>query len=977
MLFVAAAFLLAHASSSFSAQLDSENEIDTAATEALTILSKHQVVYSHAPVKTDYKSITRFNARGMQHVYTITHAFLDLVQRDDVLPKSLNASVLLDTPEQEWPAVMREHWQDIMLQYIGVLTAAACGLLFALAVPVACFCLCCCRCAGKCGAYPQHFDKKSDSCKRFSIGVLLSALVIVAMFGVVCAFVTNYYAYDGLQKLPERLRTSTEDSRQYLDNTGREVNTLFVTNYGELETVLGNILDESGPILKRSLAEVTHAVAIDDLTAIVSNLGTVKRYLKEIQTKTHLLQDKVGQLRLGLNGTRVRLLQALDRCSDSAVCREFLEEYDVGKDLAIATDYSDLPLALPDLSLIMKDISDLMNNDIENKVRGGQKQLNKVKTDIERSIGDIRPKIKAEIRKMGKYLEDQANDIQRYLNEMDSSVATVESDIPKIKPLLDEYGDYAFYIGLGMAFMVLLILLCYIFGLFYGFCGKRPGNVYGDDCCNTGTGANWLLAAVYLTFLFSCVLLLVATAQFLVGSTVDKVACEALKNPNSSEIFQLIDERFVQPMIAENHPDSADDTITLNELIANCHKNMTLYTMLKAQDIYDVEELRHWRRRYGIGDFIDNLKRKIKLDDLKDIQILSPEAERELVDLAESEISDLNFSQYTALLSEEITSIDIAKFTTRLRQVKERLTRTQARLVGPAIDNEALFLDQMQRVVMDMKLAMKDLVNSVEALEQEAKHSTPNLRESLRSLILQATKATQFLRSEGPQLVDRLTDQYVNETVGLIDDYVERVINHTRNRVGRCEPMSNSYNATVIAICNEIVDPFNGFWASIGWCLMLFLPAIALSLSLVSLYRKSEPYPGPLVERVPEESVAPVASTSQGGHAKKKKRGHRRNASEYLPDSAHYRAGYAYQHASNENRFQDISPRNSAQASVAAPVAAGPQPSTSGGTGLPRYSSNPSLDGPAGAGTEYERPPPYYYPGGDVPPPLPAPNARP
>merc|ERR1719328_587449 len=159
-----------------------------------------------------------------------------------------------------------------------------------------------------------------------------------------------------------------------------------------------------------------------------------------------------------------------------------------------------------------------------------------------------------------------------------------------------------------------------------------------------------------------------------------------------------------------------------------------------------------------------------------------------------------------------------------------------------------------------MKLAMKDLVNSVEALELEAKHATPNLRESLRSLIRQAKAAREVLRKSGPQLVDQLTDQYVNETVGLIDQYVERVIGHTRNRVGRCEPLSNSFNATVIAVCNEIVDPFNGFWASIGWCYLFYLPSIALAIALVSLYRKSEPYPGPLVEVQPEDVGPPPNS---------------------------------------------------------------------------------------------------------------------
>jgi hypothetical protein len=33
-----------------------------------------------------------------------------------------------------------------------------------------------------------------------------------------------------------------------------------------------------------------------------------------------------------------------------------------------------------------------------------------------------------------------------------------------------------------------------------------------------------------------------------------------------------------------------------------------------------------------------------------------------------------------------------------LLQVRERLGRTQGSIVGPAIDNEALFLDQMEQV---------------------------------------------------------------------------------------------------------------------------------------------------------------------------------------------------------------------------------------------------------------------------------------
>ena len=50
------------------------------------------------------------------------------------------------------------------------------------------------------------------------------------------------------------------------------------------------------------------------------------------------------------------------------------------------------------------------------------------------------------------------------------------------------------------------------------------------------------------------------------------------------------------------------------------------------------------------------------------------------------------------LIEQQITSIDLASFTRKLRQVRERLGRTQGSIVGPAIDNEALFLDQMEQV---------------------------------------------------------------------------------------------------------------------------------------------------------------------------------------------------------------------------------------------------------------------------------------
>lgn len=68
-------------------------------------------------------------------------------------------------------------------------------------------------------------------------------------------------------------------------------------------------------------------------------------------------------------------------------------------------------------------------------------------------------------------------------------------DIPKFeRQYIRVYMPYRYYLDLAASTMLLVIVLCLTLGLFYGFCGRRPeGGPYGDDCCNKGTGARFLM----------------------------------------------------------------------------------------------------------------------------------------------------------------------------------------------------------------------------------------------------------------------------------------------------------------------------------------------------------------------------------------------------------------------------------------------------------------------------------------------------
>ena len=237
------------------------------------------------------------------------------------------------------------------------------------------------------------------------------------------------------------------------------------------------------------------------------------------------------------------------------------------------------------------------------------------------------------------------------------------------------------------------------------------------------------------------------------------------------------------------------------EVISECHQNLTLYTILKLEKSHNISQLADWRARYGIGDYIENLKNKIQLEQLKHITLLFPETAKDLKELADSKISDMNFTGLTSLLEAEITKIDLPTFITRLKDLKDQVYSFEAtRPIVPKLENEALWLGQMNDLVEEMKVTVANLSLTVGQLGEMFKFNKSSMREAITSLLGQADRATEILQTEGPELITSLTDQYVGETVDIIDCYVSRVSSRIQTEVGFCSPLSTSYNATVMVV---------------------------------------------------------------------------------------------------------------------------------------------------------------------------------
>ncbi|RLU21443.1 hypothetical protein DMN91_005816 [Ooceraea biroi] len=897
------------------------------------IMASQALSYSTVnTVGLPYNATTKFNPKGMGQLYNVTNMFIDLVQSKQAYPNGMitlvNGAPVFADPLKEW--------RIIVTHYGGLAGLALIGLLLAAILPCAGLFFCCCRCAGHCGARSQPFDKKHDHCKKIMLSIVLIGVATIILFGVVCAFVTNEYMQEGTKDLPNNAKTSLKDVQLYLNTTKQEIDNLLKTNSEELEVTLNNILQASGKIVTEQLAEYSHAVSLTNLNDIVTGLESIREDLRLMNNITQELRTNASQLDIVVRGVKKNLLHTLAACTTDN-CQRVLHDYKVNR-MSVQVDfdkYMDRYFPkLPDVTFALHNITVLMESNIVSEVSQGRETFLKIQKDIQHAVNQTIPVVSASIRRACDYLASVANNMTALIDRINVDIDRVYiRHLEVARTNIDQYSPYRYYLGLGISGILLTVLMCLTCGLLCGICGKRPDG-YGDDCCNKGSGARFLMMAVWIIFLLTSVLMVITVAHMITGVMAQRGICEPLKNPRDNRMFELVDELVqIKRILYPNNP-NAD--INMSYIVTKCHENETLYNVLNLKNVFDVQSLREYAGRYDINDTIQQLRRKISLS--PGVVILKDSARSKLNDLARSGLSDIKFYQYAELLAENITNINLEHLAKQLLEVSAKLPEGQED-IKLSLEKNAHDLEHYHRDLV-MPMAQRSELLSVNALmlQENIKFNHSSMADAIHDLVDEVTKAQQFLNKDGPEYVQYLATRFGNAFLQQVDKFLEHVIDSAIDKIGRCAPVSNAYNATLVAGCNKILDPFNGFWASVGWCLILFIPTIVLCVKLSALYQKSDPYPGPLVEAVHDKK-----HVSHGRH----------HPAAYVESYDGPAVGYsereripdAHQSTSHhDSRYSDLAPKN--------------WDFPNGGP--PRY--QPAAGAPP-LSTEYERPPPYYYPG--------------
>lgn len=147
---------------------------------------------------------------------------------------------------------------------------------------------------------------------------------------------------------------------------------------------------------------------------------------------------------------------------------------------------------LPDVSSLIGNVDDLISEEDIQTISQSQQKLENLRKDINHTIHTKIPEVTESIRRTGAAIKNISHVIDRTFDQISDTTGSVNDHLSTADAYIKEYYIYVYYALLGVSSTLLLVLMCIVCGLLCGICGKRPDG-YGDDCCNKGAGARFLI----------------------------------------------------------------------------------------------------------------------------------------------------------------------------------------------------------------------------------------------------------------------------------------------------------------------------------------------------------------------------------------------------------------------------------------------------------------------------------------------------
>ncbi|XP_062851671.1 prominin-2 [Trichomycterus rosablanca] len=748
---------------------------------------------------------------GTNYMSSIVHSFLNSVQ-PNLFPKDLLVGILVNE------SITKEETLEKVLQYeAGFLVCVFIGILYIVLMPLIGLCFACCRCCGNCGGRMYQKQTMSINCWRgtFYWGTFFITLVILA--GNVCMFLSNKFINDSVDSGPEEINNAVKNVQSYVTTVPKQIDTVLNESIDTVEGVRYHI-NGIGNLLGRDIQKAIEPrlnLALDSVTVVAQEISNCSLLLRNLDGVQSRLQTDLNYLQSNLTSVKNRINNTLSK-PDCLHCTTFQSE--------LSNLFLDTDLSSDSLNHFRTALNDTEKADLNAQIKKGE--------DFLKSIPE---KVTNETRDSVQGVQQQLQDIKLQISHVGKDIPT--SELTSIANELNNVQNYAkqytpeakkaehirWIVALILCCLVLLVVVCNLFGLLLGPVGLKPKVDPAHRSRTSNCAGLFLMSGVGFTFLFSWILMIVVMILTVVGGNTYALICVPWQ---TQQLFQLIDTPGVIPGFQLSKYLGLKTNLTIREVYNNCHINSSLWTTLHLEEIINLNDF------LNISKYTTEIQQTLEKNKitLPKITLLDSNTQNQLYNFS-STASSVNVS--------DITQKTAAILATNFNVIADHLDSLANNQTNSSIKDELLSESRELRALQTyMNVTISPLVVQMDSLINNFTDMTSQFNKTVENALDNVSSAQQFLNKNTTEIVKSKLTDFVDCQIQVFTSFTNWANQTITEEVGRCGSVAAAVDSVENLLCSQLLNSVNAFWFSLGWCIAFFIPSIILSVKLAKFYRR-------------------------------------------------------------------------------------------------------------------------------------------
>ncbi|XP_078421873.1 prominin-2-like isoform X2 [Cetorhinus maximus] len=746
------------------------------------------------------------DAGSIEPLYNMVNRYLDAVQPNP-FPKDIILGLAKNRSVEPLKVVRYE---------AGYLVSLIIGVLFFILMPLVGLFFCCCRCCNKCGGQVKERTEKTD-CQRNTLALFLLVTTLIILAGVACAFTANQKVTDAMNSSESGINTLIANVNSYIGNFVKATTKIaeqFSVPKERTLAELDRINRTLGLTIKDALAPTIIPVLvvlrkrIQEFNDIVAQLVTINSTQASLQETQRQLVNNLTDLR-----DEILTILSIPSCISCDRVRPAIENMKLNISYIEPTEFQK----------VLTEITSISQEKLRSSLQQGNRSFNEIPDRVNHETSQTIADIKVTIQKIEKDILSITDKVKiteslRRLTESLSSpqvTATVSS--------VEKYDYYRWIVGIVLCCIILLIIACSMLGLGLGTAGiAARSDPYGANGCSQ-SGANFLMAGVGFSFIFSWLLILLVFVTFFVGGNVRTLACKPWE---TGEIYKALDT-LAADLNFFNLSKTLNVEVNISELFRRCEKSESLFGILPENQM---EELNNFLSLSTYtGDLEKNVERlNVNLDS---IVLLDSAGNSSLLAFANSGINGLNYSELIQQIQQPILNTSLLELADTLGNLSSVQNNSE---IKDALNRFAVKLRELQNLsVSKMQQDLAQLNTSFHYLASFA----PTVENEIQNTIQYIEAAQNRVQSTTLMVVRNVSQCLITKELGYFGQYLYWARKTIIDDLLSCQPAMILLHNSRVILCEYITDPWNAFWFCLGWCTLFLIPSIIFAVKTAKHYR--------------------------------------------------------------------------------------------------------------------------------------------